>query len=179
MNSTMRGVLFWASMIVLAALVWQVTETFGQAEAPISTTGRFWCEVTARPLSGVPEGGRRGPAERRSEHDAVPAQPYPSRVGLPDPSRPSTARPRRTTTTAAWCTTSMPLPTSSTWSPAYVSTTGRSGSVACTRLPWRCSARSWPGTRPTRLGWHRPSRKEKSTDGPPRAHLRSAGPARA
>src|SRR5688572_14212780 len=38
MNSTMRGVLFWASMIVLAALVWQVTETFGQQEQPISTT---------------------------------------------------------------------------------------------------------------------------------------------
>ena len=34
----MRGVLFWASMIVLAALVWQVTETFGQAEPIISTT---------------------------------------------------------------------------------------------------------------------------------------------
>jgi len=38
MNSTMRGVLFWASMIVLAALVWQVTDTFGQAETEISTT---------------------------------------------------------------------------------------------------------------------------------------------
>jgi cell division protease FtsH len=38
MNSTMRGVLFWASMIVLAALVWQVTDTFGQAEVTISTT---------------------------------------------------------------------------------------------------------------------------------------------
>jgi cell division protease FtsH len=38
MNSTMRGVLFWASMIVLAALVWQVTETFGQAEQTITTS---------------------------------------------------------------------------------------------------------------------------------------------
>ncbi|HUR19691.1 MAG TPA: ATP-dependent zinc metalloprotease FtsH [Vicinamibacterales bacterium] len=34
----MRGVLFWASMIVLAALVWQVTETFGPAETTITTT---------------------------------------------------------------------------------------------------------------------------------------------
>jgi len=38
MNSTMRGVLFWASMFVLAVLVWQVTDTFGQSDTTISTT---------------------------------------------------------------------------------------------------------------------------------------------
>src|SRR5687767_14325896 len=52
MNSTMRGVLFWASMIVLAALVWQVTETFGQAEPIISTT-EFMDRVKKQQFSKV------------------------------------------------------------------------------------------------------------------------------
>ncbi len=38
MNSTMRGFLFWASMFMLAVLVWQVTANFGQGDTSISTT---------------------------------------------------------------------------------------------------------------------------------------------
>ena len=38
MNSTIKGFLFWTSMIVLAVLVWQVTANFSQTETKISLT---------------------------------------------------------------------------------------------------------------------------------------------
>jgi cell division protease FtsH len=38
MNSTIRGLLFWTSMIVLLLLVWQVTENFGQSDTQVTFT---------------------------------------------------------------------------------------------------------------------------------------------
>jgi cell division protease FtsH len=63
MNSTIKGFLFWTSMIVLAVLVWQVTANFGQTETQITLTefmdrvdkGQIEkVELTGRHLRGLP-----------------------------------------------------------------------------------------------------------------------------
>ena len=58
MNSTIKGFLFWTSMIVLAILVWQVTANFGQTEKQITLT-EFMDRVDKRQIEKVELTGRQ------------------------------------------------------------------------------------------------------------------------